>query len=264
MKKYYLEIVWHKILIFILFAILFFQITWYLFQEKTALNNFSVVVSCFCYSYLINAFLEKYKPKKVWQLRSLIEKQVKKYGSNCDLNHINVSKMTNMSGLFFEIDFNGDISKWDVSNVKDMSTMFHRSNFNGDISGWNISSVEKMEFMFANSTFNGDISKWDVSNVKKMDFMFHESKYEGNLNEWNVINLESMQYMFDSSKFKNIVFYNLGIEDEDNNLLDLPYWANYEDAINRKNAVINYHLNKYLIVNLEEKDNDVKTKKIKI
>jgi hypothetical protein len=34
---------------------------------------------------------------------------------------MDTSEITDMSGLFMYIDFNGDISKWDVSNVTDMS-----------------------------------------------------------------------------------------------------------------------------------------------
>ncbi len=35
----------------------------------------------------------------------------------------------------------GEINTWDVSKITDMSNMFYSSKFNGDISKWNISSL---------------------------------------------------------------------------------------------------------------------------
>ena len=85
------------------------------------------------------------------ELSKLIEKTMKEKGPNCDLNFIDVSKITDMSDLFVKSDFNGDISGWDVSNVKSMRSMFEDSTFNGDISGWDISNVKDMSDMFAKS-----------------------------------------------------------------------------------------------------------------
>lgn len=62
------------------------------------------------------------------QLRRLIKRLIDERGSDCDLNDIDVSNVTDMSTLFgfvsaddYSIDFSGDISGWDVSSVTDMS-----------------------------------------------------------------------------------------------------------------------------------------------
>ena len=93
-------------------------------------------------------------------LRNIILQEIKKYGTNADLNHIDVNNVTDMSSIFSFSKFNGDISKWDVSNVTNMRFMFSKSKFNGDISNWNISNVTDIESIFDNSKFSGDISKW--------------------------------------------------------------------------------------------------------
>lgn len=76
-----------------------------------------------------------FRPSNKKELKELIDRLIDERGPNCDLNDIDVSRVTDMSELFRESNFRGDISKWDVSNVKDMSKMFLASYFNGDISG---------------------------------------------------------------------------------------------------------------------------------
>ena len=112
----------------------------------------------------------RYFPKTSEELINIIKDEIKKKGWNCNLNHIDVSKITDMSSLFSSDyyghglnRFNGDISKWDVSSVKDMSEMFNGSRFNGDISKWDVSSVKDMRRMFMHSKFKSDLSKWEIN-----------------------------------------------------------------------------------------------------
>lgn len=119
-------------------------------------------------------------------LRNIILQEIKKYGTNADLNHIDVSNVTDMSSIFSASKFNGDISKWDVSNVTNMRFMFSKSKFNGDISNWNISNVTDIESIFDNSKFSADISKW-IPMLQK-----------------NCINLTDLRYNFTNDELSDI------------------------------------------------------------
>jgi len=100
----------------------------------------------------------KFFPKNKNELKSIINQQINKYGDSVDLNNIDVSQITDMSYLFWHLEFNGNISNWNVSNVKEMFWMFTGTKFNQNISKWDVSNVRSMDSMFYDSNFNGDIS----------------------------------------------------------------------------------------------------------
>ena len=139
------------------------------------------------------------RPTRKSELKAIIRQRIEEYGPKCDLNDIDVSRVTDMSDLFFSSKFNGDISEWNVSSVRDMNGMFYNSQFNGDISKWDVHNVESMLNMFNESRFNGDISKWDVSSVETMSGMFANSEFNGDISKWNVRRVKDMSMMFDKS-----------------------------------------------------------------
>ena len=127
-------------------------------------------------------------------------------GEKCDLNILDVSRVTDMSRLFADHKkFNGNISNWNTSKVTNMSNIFANSQFTKDISQWDVSKVTNMKQMFKNSKFDGDISQWDVSKVTNMSRMFQSSNFNSDINSWNVSSVINMDKMFSQSKFNSDV-----------------------------------------------------------
>jgi surface protein len=146
-------------------------------------------------------------------IKGIVRSEIDRLGLNANLNHIDVSSVTSLEGLFYNSRFNGDISKWNVSNVTDMNHLFYNSEFNGDISEWDVSNVTNMNFMFAESNFNKDISKWDVSNVKTMVYMFESASFNQDISKWDVSNVKDMGSMFLRAKFnQDISEWNIAYE----------------------------------------------------
>jgi len=141
-------------------------------------------------------------------IHKIVKSELDRLGHDADLNHIDVSEVTDMNGLFCchndylgekYNDLNPNISKWDVSNVKDMSVMFWKcKSFDCDISRFDVSNVTNMKHMFFNcKNFNQDLSQWDVRNVEDMQYMFYECEnFNQDISMWNVGNVCDMRSMF--------------------------------------------------------------------
>lgn len=152
----------------------------------------------------------KVQPKTKRQLKKLIYASFQK--GIYDLNFIDTSKITDMSGLFSpasEFNVNSihtdygeemDISSWDVSNVTNMSNMFSKCKyFNCDLSNWDVSKVTNMAHMFKSCIeFEGiGLENWNVSKVTDMDHMFYFCKeFKCNLSKWKVSKVTNMNQMF--------------------------------------------------------------------
>lgn len=140
------------------------------------MNTFNKLITMARTNRYANMFFRPVIPETKEELESIIEKELKRQGTDVDLNFIDTSKITDMSYLFINLGHrNLKIDKWNTSNVTNMRCMFYDANeFNSDLSRWNVSKVEDMGFMFYCAyKFTSDLSKLNVLNVKNMHYMFY-------------------------------------------------------------------------------------------
>ena len=201
-----------------------------------------------------------YYPKTREELDNLLDQLLKERGWEANLNDIDTSNITDMSGLFtryrtriykFKYNknynfskFNGDISEWDVSNVTNMIDMFDScEKLDCDLSNWDVSNVKNMGFMFYGcKSFEGKgLENWDVSNIINMYAMFEScEKLDCDLSNWDVSNVINMGFMFYECKS----FEGKGLEN-----WDVSNVRNMESTFNNcKN--LNCDLSKWDVSNL--------------
>jgi surface protein len=125
-----------------------------------------------------------------------------------DISSWDVSNVINMEEMFFNVDENPNLSKWNVGNVINMKGIFSSSGngtsvavFNADVTNWNVSKVQNMNSMFYNRVnFNRDLNNWNVSNVTDISYMFSGCEiFNGNISTWNVGNVENMSHTFNTA-----------------------------------------------------------------
>ena len=97
-------------------------------------------------------------PESKDELKEMMKAEIDKNGKECSLNHIDVSAITDMSGLL----------RADIDSI----FKYKLHGFNGDISEWDVSNVENMERMFTDSEFSKNISKWKVNKNCGTSLMF--------------------------------------------------------------------------------------------
>ena len=124
-------------------------------------------------------------------IKQIVKSEIDKLGNNADLNHIDVSEVTDFRNVFRLKKFNGDISEWDVSNAIMMDQMFQGClEFNCDLGNWNVSNVTSMSKMFAlDSKFEGiGLENWNLSpKIEYLDGMFIGCKiFNRDISRWKV------------------------------------------------------------------------------
>lgn len=72
------------------------------------------------------------------QLEEIIAQEIAENSVSCDLNHLDVSEMQDLSDAFKGSLFQGNVSSWKVDMVFDMRGLFADSSFAGDLSNWDI------------------------------------------------------------------------------------------------------------------------------
>lgn len=160
---------------------------------------------------------------------SIVKSEIQRLGHAANLNHIDVSGVTQMSKLFAskeykarrDVDdfFTGDIGQWSAMNSLSKSTISQWTNsininLNNKSSNWNIENVQSIDSIFHGwhkeaalacvdmSEFNGDISGWKVFNVENAKGMFAGSKFNNDLSEWIFATGADVKNIFQDSHFE--------------------------------------------------------------
>ena len=135
------------------------------------------------------------------------------------INKLNISKVSNMIGMFGRIGYNSSVftldlgNNFDTSNVKNMRNMFNETGYNSPIftldlgDKFDTSNVLDMERMFSGTGYNSTVftldlgDKFNTSNVTDMTHMF---SYVGHNNPVFTLDLGNN---FDTSNVKKNVLY---------------------------------------------------------
>lgn len=103
------------------------------------------------------------RPESKDELHSLIRQELRHQGPDADLNHIDVSEITDMSWLFCCLDVRDiKIDSWNVSNVRTMESMFNGCDrfTGGGLYNWGTSNVTNMSYMFRDCDAIVKLPRW--------------------------------------------------------------------------------------------------------
>lgn len=125
------------------------------------------------------------------ELRFIVEKGL-------PLKYLDVSEITDMSGLFKYMTINEDISNWNVSNVENMSFTFYFSTVNVDLSKWKTDSLTSLSYGFSGAKRDFGFSQWNTENLIDLSGTFYYATIPDlELSKWNVSNVEDLDYTFE-------------------------------------------------------------------
>jgi surface protein len=131
---------------------------------------------------------------------------------NQNLSSWDVSRVTNMGGMFqdngaFNNSGSADINNWRPISCSNFSSMFQSATtFNQPIGNWPLSAssiIMNSMFQSANS-FNQNIGSWDMSRVTTINRIFNANNIFNNsgssdINNWNTSNITDMSFAFNDA-----------------------------------------------------------------
>ena len=120
-----------------------------------------------------------------------------------DLRSLDISKVTNMSSMFYGCPSSINIDGWIISNVTTVQNMFSNVNLDNVIlTNLSFSNTRILDYMFSGATgMTLDLSSWDISNVTSMSNIFAGEFKKIDLSGWNTSKVTDMSYMF--SRYNN-------------------------------------------------------------
>ena len=170
------------------------------------------------------------------------------YLSSINLASLDISKVTNMSYMFYQTGFSSTVftldlgSDFDTSNVTNMQNMFCETGYSSTVftldlgDKFDTSKVTNMGSMFASvgyrsKVFNLDLGKqFDTSKVTNMNGMFGETGYSNTVftldlgDKFDTSNVTGMRMMFDSTGRNSTVFtLDLGDKFNTSNVTNMSY-----------------------------------------
>lgn len=121
--------------------------------------------------------------------------------TNTDINHWDVSNITDMRSVFRGTQYDGPLNSWDVSNVNEMGNMFYGTPFNQYIGNWDMTNITNIAGMFEDAiAFDQDIGSWNTSNVEDMSDLFSGAiAFNRDISDWDVSSVDDMSQMFDGA-----------------------------------------------------------------